>query len=89
MVTSSLVPSVLFTSSVSTRQLKAIRAFFFVPVSCSRSQLPALKIISSTLLPDRSTTYFRSALISYSAIYKSELRLLKATDAILVLALLI
>ena len=50
MVTSSLVPSVLFTSSVSTQQLKAIRAFFFVPASCSRSQLPALKIISSTLL---------------------------------------
>lgn len=49
MVTSSLVPSVLFTSSVSTQQLKAVRAFF-VPVSCSRSQLPALKIINYTLL---------------------------------------
>ena len=60
-----------------------------MPVSCSRSQLPALKIISYTLLPDRSTTYFRSALISYRVLYKSELRLIKATDAILVLALLI
>ena len=88
MVTSSLVPSVLFTSSVSTQQLKAIRAFFCAR-SCNCSQRPALKIISSTLLPDRSTTYFRTALISYRALYNPELRLLKATDAILVLALLI
>ena len=89
MVTSSLVPSVLFTSSVSTRQLKAIRAFFLCPQAAAVANDPALKIISSTLLPDRSTTYFRSALISFRALYNSELRLIMATDAILVRALLI
>lgn len=88
MVTSSLVPSVLFTSSVSTQQLKAVRAFF-----CARKlQLQPTRRTQNHqlyLTADRSATYSRPSLISYRAIYKSELRLLKATDAILVLALLI
>ena len=88
MVTSSLVPSVLFTSSVSTQQLKAIRAFF-----CARKlQLqptPRTQNHQLYLTADRSATYSRPSLISYSALYNSELRLIMATDAILVLALLI
>ena len=41
------------------------------------------------LTADRFTSYSRSSLISYRAVYSSELKLLLASDEILVIALLI